>query len=703
MKTMDQVKRRIITSMIAILLLIITLFGITYAYFSAKIIGNTSDKSVGLTAGKLELTYYDGNGFIEALKIVPDTVIEEKTFSVENTGTHKVDSYEVIVENVTNDLVNYEDLTYVLTCESDDDIECNGSSGVFPQTTDVLVTNSIESGTTHEYTLTLTYNETNKDQSKDMNKTIKAKVNIQDDEQSIKNILIYGNSIQDGMPSPTNPITIQSVGDKTVNLINLLGEQTEITGNPTTLVDLDTSKVYLSYAGSGYFTSGRTKNLEITKSEIRFSSTHAWYGVGIPVKVDPNKTYTFSWDTDSTNARANVTYYSKGLVLDLVSMLSTTKTAKITTPSDCDMVVISIVPSIKDEIIWAKNIQFEESSKLSTYEPYGYKIPIIATGKNLFNINDDFSDVKEYYSGNGYYGHKYNLKPNTEYTVSLSKNNRTEYISLTVDSWYNNNPSKTYWLSHKTNEDASLMSGEKITFTTGDSGEIWINTTNGGGEEHFKNRMLECFVNLQIEEGTTASSYETYIEPTNTTIYLNEPLRKVGECDTCADYIDLYNKKIYRNIGAKTLDGNETYSFAESSAAYNGELSTNRILKLADGTLLNTIGNSKIALNSHLPFYSYIWKNDGQIGYTTNVDNQYHMRFLNSTLGIETSDDYSARTQKFIEYISSQMSLGTPIEIQYQLANTSDPVNIKVDLPNINKDRIVTIDTEIQPSKIEIK
>ena len=39
-----------------------------------------------------------------------------------------------IIENITNTLDNYEDLSYVLTCTSSDEKECFGSEGVFPKT-----------------------------------------------------------------------------------------------------------------------------------------------------------------------------------------------------------------------------------------------------------------------------------------------------------------------------------------------------------------------------------------------------------------------------------------------------------------------------------------------------------------------------------------------------------------------------------------
>lgn len=193
MHDIDNVKKRIITSMIAILLLIFALFGITYAYFTAKVKGNTNDQSVDVSAGKLELTYGDGNGFIKVDKIQPGEVIKSKTFTVKNTGDGDIDSYEVILENVINELKYYNDLTYELECKSDIGT-CGGSNDVFPIYDNSIVVNSIKVGETHTYTLTLTYHETNLDQSDDMDKTVEAKVNIRDSEFNYTKLNIYGNT-----------------------------------------------------------------------------------------------------------------------------------------------------------------------------------------------------------------------------------------------------------------------------------------------------------------------------------------------------------------------------------------------------------------------------------------------------------------------------------------------------------------------------
>ena len=193
MQGMDHVKKRIIISLISILILIMALFGITYAYFTTKAKGNEDDKSANVTAGKLEITYGDGNGLIQLNNIEPGDNIPEKTFTVTNTGKNNVDKYEVILEDVTNELNKYEDLKYNLSCSSNMG-DCNGTTNTFPKQDSIVINNSIKVNEVQTYTLKISYDETNIDQSIDMNKLVSAKVNLKNKENYLSTFKIYGNN-----------------------------------------------------------------------------------------------------------------------------------------------------------------------------------------------------------------------------------------------------------------------------------------------------------------------------------------------------------------------------------------------------------------------------------------------------------------------------------------------------------------------------
>ncbi len=192
-------RQKIIVSVTGIFLVLLIIVGLTYAYFLTRINGNTNSKSISVKTANLALVYDDGNGIIEpTTKILPGTTIDSKTFTVKNEG-NAVTDYVVVIENVsvvyaetlevdgvtqtagTATTFESNDFVYTLTCTSDG-VACDGvsSASVFPINGGILVGNDIEVGKTHSYTLTVTYKETGRNQSNDMNKTLTARVNIKD-------------------------------------------------------------------------------------------------------------------------------------------------------------------------------------------------------------------------------------------------------------------------------------------------------------------------------------------------------------------------------------------------------------------------------------------------------------------------------------------------------------------------------------------
>ena len=173
-------KQKIIVSVVGITIVLLTLLGLTYAYFLTRIQGNTNEKSISVTTADLKLTYSDGNGDITATNILPGETIDTKTFTVKNEGNARVDNYAVYLEEVINELSRNTDMVYTLTCTSDrENKTCKGvSETTFPKLAGILVTNSIDVGETQSYELKVDYKEMNIDQSEDMNKRISARVQI---------------------------------------------------------------------------------------------------------------------------------------------------------------------------------------------------------------------------------------------------------------------------------------------------------------------------------------------------------------------------------------------------------------------------------------------------------------------------------------------------------------------------------------------
>ena len=181
-------QQKIIVSIVGITIVLLALLGITYAYYLTRIEGNTNTNSISITTANLKLKYEDGNGIISANNIVPGNVVGTKTFSVTNSGNTIIDDYSVSLEyaHIVKDgkvivpsIFNSPgDFKITLTCIDNNGEDCNGNELNFNNQSVVLVTSSISPGVTHNYSLSIKYNDTGIDQSNDMGKNLNLKVQI---------------------------------------------------------------------------------------------------------------------------------------------------------------------------------------------------------------------------------------------------------------------------------------------------------------------------------------------------------------------------------------------------------------------------------------------------------------------------------------------------------------------------------------------
>ena len=204
-------RQKIIVSVTGIFIVLLILIGLTYGYFLTRITGNGNPTSISVTTANLELVYGDGTTALltSATPIEPGKFSSSKDFTVTNNGNALTD-YAVTLEDFSityaNDTVidgqsvkagtvtkmEYpNDMKMTITCviESDDEDRngqaCGNIDSTLPTENSILLTNSIEVDDIHKYVLTLTYIDSGIDQSKDMNKTIKGKIDIIDPKSTI--------------------------------------------------------------------------------------------------------------------------------------------------------------------------------------------------------------------------------------------------------------------------------------------------------------------------------------------------------------------------------------------------------------------------------------------------------------------------------------------------------------------------------------
>lgn len=170
-------EKTLIISIVAVTLFIVAIVSASYAFYTAKVEKRGEDPAIKVTTGKLSANFAD-TAQLQMVNMIPgDTAT--KTFSLENAGTPI--TYKIVINELVNSFVSYEDITYVLK-ETVNGSENIIGQGVFPKETNALSTNAITIATneTRSYTLTITYNNTSEDQSGDMGKTISGKIFIEE-------------------------------------------------------------------------------------------------------------------------------------------------------------------------------------------------------------------------------------------------------------------------------------------------------------------------------------------------------------------------------------------------------------------------------------------------------------------------------------------------------------------------------------------
>lgn len=187
------------------------------------------------------------------------------------------------------------------------------------------------------------------------------------------------------------------------------------------------------------------------------------------------------------------------------------------------------------------------------------------------------------------------------------------------------------------------------------------------------------------ESNITNNTYEPYNTIT-TDIYLDEPILAHPIYEV-SDYIDFENQSLCKLIGRYVFD--ETTNFTRSSSDQSEYI-----------CYYYTIRNNHQYLNIDYPTTLY---SGYDTFYLTPISNWYdaeiegwYINYSGSTFFYVTSNDVAIRDFK-------TMLTNTPVALTGVLKNSE---NIKVNLPTIttiNGTNILTFDTQIQPSKVNIK
>lgn len=478
------------------------------------------------------------------------------------------------------------------------------------------------------------------------------------------------------MPSVEFPSEIQSVGDLTTKNLFDINEfsgrsDTSIDGNKITIsnvsyVSVRTNITKYLKPNTGYSISVKKRTLESgTTSGVTFRI--ALNGAG-------KDTFYLSYGSDAAN---------KVLPADL---------------SGYDMLTIY---ATKNGVISLEDIQIEESTAITDYEPHNkYKVPIVIHGKNLMELPEfnNVSGVLVNYQDGIYHivpndsgtssviSLKNTLKLKAGETVTISckinhKGNRVNGLRLySIDLQY---PSITY--VGNTGKGSTVVPSTELTkysYTYTASKDMTLHFqiyVHGFIDEDGDGVAERCpidFADFQIEYGTVATDYEPHQEPVNTNIYLDEPLRKVGDY---ADYIDFKNQKVVRNIKEVTFDGTENWYYRD----------TDNIIYLT----INNLTPSAYCYSTH--FLSEATR-DTINPYFRPVTGILRLYQWSNNIVYSSADEFKA-------FLENQNIAGTPLIVDYILSTPIEENISLLPLQTFKDTNIISTDTFVQSSNINVK
>ena len=487
---------------------------------------------------------------------------------------------------------------------------------------------------------------------------------------------LYGESVQNGTPTPETPVDVESVGYiKNVFLID------DLINAPSGSISSSSGNVY-----------------EVTNL--------------LELKVKSNTNYTISssgligsleGSSDINRALYINTADSANCVFDGHSV--TIKT------DDAGVIKIGLFGNRTNAnavINKVAKIQVEEGLVVTKYAPFGkYVVPIRVSG-NVFNY--DKVSIYSYGSGgqftkqdNGFTFNNpktfnnymtmnsscLNLKPNTKYICraiitptnngsttgeaasgSMTRSLRLQTVAQTFDS-------KAIYIVQGYNL-GKLYEGEVITRfkTPADLSSYKYITTR------LSDKISVTFKDITIMEdvGQTIDKYEPYQEPIITDIYLDEPLRKAG---TYADYIDFENQVVVRNVKKfelKTTDNIMRYTWLQKRGLYVSDKlddSYNRNANALSNRNYNSWNDAQNATNP-----SGMWVGAG--------NPFFYWNGILDVLGLTTIGEFKtwlADNPTYVLY-GSKKPITTPITLPK--------------LPVFKGTTIYSVDTNIQPSNMEV-
>lgn len=179
-------------------------------------------------------------------------------------------------------------------------------------------------------------------------------------------------------------------------------------------------------------------------------------------------------------------------------------------------------------------------------------------------------------------------------------------------------------------------------------------------------------------------------ETIKTSITLDEPLRKIGDY---ADKIDFGEMCVVREIAEKTYDGSDDEVFTVPISTQ----STWKRYPIGNTTNVYTHASMLSVISDRLPTKRSSEVDGGDISFRKGEKNQNIWFFVPFDMLGEKTNDTNIIIERFRTWLSSY-----PVTVYYPLANPITTSITLSEIPTFSGTTIVEVDTEIQPSDMEI-
>lgn len=354
-------------------------------------------------------------------------------------------------------------------------------------------------------------------------------------EAPLASFQLDGETSQNGTPTPDAPVAVQTVTGE--NVVKITGKN--LLPNRMTSGTI-AGAVQNTVNSDGSFTLNGTAT---TGSDVNYNNEAGYY-----VHLEQGQKYTLSVNNSGLYWR--IRKIATSTLIAQIDSPATRVTFTANTTEDALLYFVVLNNSSFSNTNF--KVQLEKGSTATAYEPYQEQSYEVNLGKNLFD--KDLPLSKTYYT-------------NTGATATYTKD---QFINFTLTP-----TSRSLIMSYSARHDQQQGSAiaANVRILQYNSSGAFISRLMSRDNNHVfsldsnTTRILVCidagedayFDNLQLEYGSSATSYAAYFEPIE--------LCKIG---TYQDYIYKSGGKWYKHkaVGKITLDGSETWHFLNDGGTF---------------------------------------------------------------------------------------------------------------------------------------